>query len=297
MMSFGERITGYQARLELALDQWLPAAEHPPARLHDAMRYSVLGGGKRMRPLLIYATGEVLGVPAEMLDGPAAAVEMVHAYSLIHDDLPAMDDDDLRRNKPTCHKAYDEATAILAGDALQALAFHVLAADPAMQCEPSARLRMINQLAQAGGSLGMAGGQAIDLEAVGKALSLAELENMHIHKTGALIRASIMMVCDSQPFLDKGKSQALDQYAKRIGLAFQIQDDILDEEGDTLTLGKTQGSDRALNKPTFPSVLGMSESKERARELVEQASDALKPFGSKAESLRWLAWHIIDRSS
>lgn len=296
-MSFGERIPTYQARVEQALDRWLPPNDQPPTRLHEAMRYSSLNGGKRLRPLLIYASGEVLGISTERLDGPACAVEMVHAYSLVHDDLPAMDDDDLRRNRPTCHKAFDEATAILAGDALQALAFHVLATDETMSCEPVARLQMLNLLAEAGGSLGMAGGQAIDLEAVGKSLSVAELENMHIHKTGALIRASVLMACHSLPLLDNDKLQALDRYAKRVGLAFQIQDDILDEEGDTETLGKTQGSDRALNKPTFPSVLGMSDSKIRARELIEEAVDALKPFQDGAQSLTWLAWHIVDRQS
>ncbi len=296
-MSFGSRIPEYQARLETAMSRWLPAANHPPQRLHEAMRYSTLGGGKRLRPLLIYATGEVLGIPAMQLDGPATAVEMVHAYSLIHDDLPAMDDDDLRRNQPTCHKAYDEATAILAGDALQALAFHVLASDKDMQVEAAARLHMVNLLAEAGGSLGMAGGQAIDLDAVGQSLSLVELENMHIHKTGALIRASVLIGCYSKPLLDSDVLQALDRYAKRIGLAFQIQDDILDEESDTETLGKTQGSDRALNKPTFPSIIGMSESKERAKELIEEATEALKPLGEQAEALNWLAWHIIDRRS
>lgn len=296
-MSFGTRIPDYQRRIEQSLDRWLPLASHPPARLHEAMRYSALGGGKRLRPLLIYATGEVLGIPAEQLDGPATAVEMVHAYSLVHDDLPAMDDDDLRRNQPTCHRAFDEATAILAGDALQALAFHVLVADQGMQCDPGARLQMINLLAEGGGSLGMAGGQAIDLEAVGKTISLAELENMHIHKTGALIRASVLMASHSQSLLDNDKLTALDRYAKRIGLAFQIHDDILDEEGDTETLGKTQGSDQALNKPTFPSILGMSESKRRAKELVEEAIDALQLFGEQAQPLIWLAWHIIDRRS
>lgn len=293
-MSFGERIPDYQARLEAALERWLPAANHPPTRLHEAMRYSCFNGGKRLRPVLIYATGEVLDIPAQQLDGPAAAVEMVHAYSLVHDDLPAMDDDDLRRGKPTCHKAFDEATAILAGDALQALAFHVLGADNNIQCEPASRLRMLNLLAEASGSLGMAGGQAIDLDSVGERLSLAELENMHIHKTGALIRASVLMACHVKP-LETEKLQALDRYAKRVGLAFQIQDDILDEIGDTETLGKVQGADRALNKPTFPSILGLTESRERAEELVTEALDLLKPFGDKAKPLAWLAEHIINR--
>ncbi len=296
-MNYGDRLPAHMARVEAALDRWLPVAGHAPTRLHEAMRYASLNGGKRLRPVLIYTTGEVLGIPPERLDGPSVAVEMVHAYSLVHDDLPAMDDDDLRRNRPTCHRAFDEATAILAGDALQALAFHVLSTDPDMGCEPGPRLKMINLLAEASGSLGMAGGQAIDLDAVGKELSVAELENMHIHKTGALIRASVLMACHSLPLLDNEKLQALDRYAKRVGLAFQIQDDILDEEGDTATLGKSQGADRARGKPTFPSILGLTESKQRASELVDEAIEFLSPFGEDALPLSWLARHIIDRHS
>ncbi|HEV2213608.1 MAG TPA: polyprenyl synthetase family protein, partial [Gammaproteobacteria bacterium] len=199
MPSFRERVPEYTARIERVLDRWLPSADKPPQRLHQAMRYSVLGGGKRLRPLLIYAAGETLGVAPEKLDGPAAAVEIIHAYSLLHDDLPAMDDDDLRRGRPTCHKAFDEATAILAGDALQVLAFLILSEDPAMAAAPAQRVDMIRSVARASGSAGMAGGQAMDLAAAGKALDLAELELMHIHKTGALIRASILLAARSLP--------------------------------------------------------------------------------------------------
>ncbi len=294
---FATRIDQYQQRIESTLDDCLPDADIAPLQLHQAMRYSSLGGGKRLRPLLIYATGEVLGIDPGYLDGAAAAIELIHVYSLIHDDLPAMDDDDLRRNKPSCHKAFDEATAILAGDALQSLAFQVLAEDKCANVDPTARLEMLRCLAQASGSGGMAGGQAIDLDSVGKQLSLAELENMHIHKTGALIRASVLLASYCQNPQDSAERDALDRYAKRIGLAFQIHDDILDEEADTEIIGKPAGADRARNKPTFPSILGMSESKERAAELTETAIAALAPFGERAEPLVWLAQYITQRKS
>lgn len=296
-MSFQERIPGYSARIEKVLDRWLPAADKPPVRLHQAMRYAVLGGGKRLRPLLIYATGEALAVPAEHLDGPAAAVEIIHAYSLVHDDLPAMDNDDLRRGRPTCHKAFDVATAILAGDALQVLAFQILADDPGMQVPPAVRIAMIHTVAAASGSAGMAGGQAMDLAVAGKSLDIGELELMHIHKTGALIRASVLLAAQSLPGLAADKLTALDRYAKCVGLAFQIRDDILDVEGETVTLGKKAGADSALGKPNYPSVLGMEESKRRARELHEQALAALALFGAAAEPLAWLSEYIVSRES
>lgn len=289
------RVKALQARIEGVLDRWLPPAESNPERLHAAMRYSVLGGGKRIRPLLVYASGEAMGVALERLDGPAAAVELIHVYSLIHDDLPAMDDDDLRRGKPTCHKAFDEAMAILAGDAIQALAFHILAHDPAMTPEPAARLRMIDTLALAAGSRGMAGGQAIDLAAVGRQLSVAELENMHIHKTGALIRASALMGALSGTPTDAEALDRLDRFAKLVGLAFQIRDDILDVEGDTQTLGKTQGADQALNKPTYPSIIGLEASKEQAQSLYAEAIDSLAGFDARADLLRWIAGYIVTR--
>ncbi|HEY1991275.1 MAG TPA: farnesyl diphosphate synthase [Gammaproteobacteria bacterium] len=294
---FKERIPDYSARIEKVLDRWLPPAEKIPQRLHSAMRYAVLGGGKRLRPLLIYAAGEMLGLPAERLDGPAAAVEIIHAYSLIHDDLPAMDDDALRRGRPTCHIAFDEATAILAGDALQVLAFQILADDPAMAVTPAARVEMLKSVALASGSAGMAGGQAIDLAAAGRQLDLAELELMHIHKTGALIRASVLLAAQSVPGLDAAKLAALDRYAKCVGLAFQIQDDILDVEGETATLGKQTGADSARNKPTYPSILGLARSKERAAELRDQAVSALTPLGESAAPLKWLAEYIVSREN
>ena len=295
--SFKARIPEYCARIERVLDRWLPPADKRPERLHDAMRYAVLGGGKRLRPLLIYATGETLGLAPERLDGPAAAVEIIHAYSLIHDDLPAMDDDELRRGRPTCHLAYDEATAILAGDALQVLAFQILAEDPAMNVTPAARVEMLKSVSTASGSAGMAGGQAMDLAAAGKTLDLAELELMHIYKTGALIRASVMLGAQSAAGLAAEKFAALDHYAKCVGLAFQIRDDILDVEGETQTLGKKAGADSALNKPTFPSILGLEKSKRRALELKQDALDALAPFGEAAEPLKYLAEYIVSREN
>ena len=295
--SFKERIPDYAARIEKVLDRWLPPAEKIPQRLHSAMRYAVLGGGKRLRPLLIYATGETLGLAAGRLDGPAAAVEIIHAYSLIHDDLPAMDDDALRRGRPTCHIAFDEATAILAGDALQVLAFEILAQDPAMAVTPAARVEMLKSVAIASGSAGMAGGQAIDLAAAGRQLDLAELELMHIHKTGALIRASVLLAAQSVPGLEAAKFTALDRYAKCVGLAFQIQDDILDVEGETATLGKQAGADSARNKPTYPSILGLTESKQRAAQLRDEAVSALAPLGEAAAPLKWLAEYIVSREN
>ena len=256
-----------QDRVEKALDARLPPATQLPQKLHEAMRYTVLGGGKRMRPMLTYCTGKTLGIAPELLDGPACAVEFIHVYSLIHDDLPAMDDDDLRRGKATCHVAYDEATAILTGDALQTLAFQVLAHDPNITTSAEKRLQMIDALARASGSQGMVGGQAIDLESVGRTLTLPELENMHIHKTGALIRASVQLATLAIPDVQPDIAHKLDHYAKCIGLSFQVKDDILDEESDTATLGKTQGKDQDNDKPTYPALLGLQGAKEKAREL------------------------------
>lgn len=284
-----------QARAEKALDARLPAANRMPERLHQAMRYSVLGGGKRLRPMLVYATGLALDVALSSLDGPAAAVEFIHVYSLIHDDLPAMDDDDLRRGKPTCHRAFDEATAILAGDGLQALAFHVLASDPSIAVPAENRIAMIETLATASGSAGMVGGQAIDLESVGKALDLPSLENMHIRKTGALIRASVRLAALARVGLEPSRAEGLDHFAKCIGLAFQIQDDILDEESDTATLGKTQGKDRDHNKPNYPALLGLSGAKRKAQEMHQAALESLADFGAEAELLRRLSQFIIER--
>ncbi len=283
-------------RANEALERRLPDPAIAPMRLHEAMRYAVLNGGKRVRAVLVYAAGEALGLDSAGLDGPACAVELIHAYSLVHDDMPAMDDDDLRRGMPTCHRAFDEATALLAGDALQTLAFHVLAHDPRMLAGPAERVAMIEALAIASGSRGMAGGQAIDLAAVGQTLDLAQLENMHIHKTGALIRASVKLGALSSPDLVPEHLARLDHYAKCIGLAFQIQDDILDVEGDTATLGKQQGADQALNKPTYPALMGLSESKRRAADLHEQAIESVAQFGEAAATLRWLSEYIVSRT-
>jgi len=255
----------------------------------------VLDGGKRMRPMLTYCTGKTLGIAPEVLDGPACAVEFIHVYSLIHDDLPAMDDDDLRRGKATCHVAFDEATAILTGDALQALAFEILAHDPSITASTEGRLKMITTLARASGSQGMVGGQAIDLESVGTRLTLPELENMHIHKTGALIRASVNMATLAKADVDPVAATKLDHYAKCIGLSFQVKDDILDEESDTATLGKTQGKDKDNDKPTYPALLGLAGAKQKAKELHEQALDSLSMFDKEADLLRELSLYIIQR--
>ena len=291
-----EYLSFSQARVEKALEDRLPSDKLLPQKLHQAMRYSVLNGGKRMRPMLTYCTGMALGVPLEALDGPACAVEFIHVYSLIHDDLPAMDDDDLRRGKPTCHVAFDEATAILAGDALQALAFEMLAHDPTITATADGRLKMIVALTKASGSQGMVGGQAIDLQSVGTRLNLPELENMHIHKTGALIRVSVNMATLAKENVNPEVAIKLDHYAKCIGLSFQVKDDILDEESDTATLGKTQGKDKDNDKPTYPALLGLAGAKQKAQELHEKALESLTGFGEEADLLRDLSLYIIQRT-
>lgn len=291
-----EYLSFCQNRVEKALEDRLPSGQLLPQKLHQAMRYSVLNGGKRMRPMLAYCTGKTLGIDPEALDGPACAVEFIHVYSLIHDDLPAMDDDDLRRGKATCHVAFDEATAILAGDALQALAFEILAHDPSIMTTNEGRLKMIIALAKASGSQGMVGGQAIDLQSVGTRLNLPELENMHIHKTGALIRASVNMATLAKTDIDPNVATKLDHYAKCIGLSFQVKDDILDEESDTATLGKTQGKDKDNDKPTYPALLGLAGAKQKAQELHEKALDSLSIFGKEADLLRDLSLYIIQRT-
>jgi farnesyl diphosphate synthase len=293
---FESLVDSYQQRVDAALDHWLPEGTVNPMRLHQAMRYAVLAPGKRVRPILVYATAQALGIDLRKVDGAACAVEIIHAYSLIHDDLPAMDDDDLRRGRPTCHRQFDEATAILAGDALQALAFYIISHDPNMTSNPAARLTMIENLAMFSGSRGMAGGQAIDLESVGKSLNIAELETMHIHKTGALIRTCIQLSALSTDALGDERFKALDSYAKCIGLSFQVQDDILDVIGDTATLGKTQGSDSALNKPTFPSIIGLAASQEKAEELHRQALEALSIFAEEADVLRYISAWFVQRT-
>ncbi len=294
MSEFAAWMQGCQARMENVLSEWLPPASIAPQRLHEAMRYAVLGGGKRVRPLLAFAAGEVAGADVERVQHAAAAVELIHAYSLVHDDMPAMDDDALRRGKPTVHVEFDEATALLVGDALQSLAFDILAAQP-LANDAATQLNMLQLLAQAAGSRGMAGGQAIDLASVGKPLDLTELEFMHIHKTGALIRASVLLgaQCGSLP---EAAIAALDHYAKCIGLAFQVVDDVLDAEAPTATLGKTAGKDAANNKPTYVSLLGAARARELAQELRADAHAALADLGAPAARLRQLADFVVERT-
>ena len=296
LTGFPELLKSWQARMELALAQRLPDPHLVPARLHEAMRYSVLGGGKRIRPALVFATARTLGLTETEVESVACAIEFVHVYSLVHDDLPAMDDDDLRRGRPTCHKAFDEATAILTGDALQSLAFQVLACDPTLTASPATRLRLIELLGEASGTFGMAGGQAIDLAAQGRQLNIAEIEEMHARKTGALIRASVLMGATCVPSLESRLYQALAGFVDPIGLAFQIQDDLLDVLGDVTTLGKAVGADSERAKPTHPSVLGVTASQERVRLLHGQALQSLEPFGVRAEPLRALAGWLLARS-
>ncbi|MGA2862578.1 MAG: farnesyl diphosphate synthase, partial [Steroidobacteraceae bacterium] len=266
-----------------------------PAQLHTAMRYSVLGGGKRIRPALLFATALTLGLNEDEVEGAACAIELVHAYSLVHDDLPAMDNDDLRRGQPTCHKAFDEATAILVGDALQPLAFELLARDASLPASSSVRLQLVGLLAEASGSFGMAGGQAIDISAQGRTLDLAGIEQMHARKTGALIRASVLMAAECVPALDPRLKVALTSFASAIGLAFQIQDDLLDVIGETAVLGKTAGADQALAKPTYPAVAGVAASRACVSALHERALEALSPFGERAEPLRLLSDWLLAR--
>ena len=295
--SVASKLAGWQARAERELDARLPAASVTPPRLHEAMRYSVLGGGKRVRPVLVYATAEALRIVPEQVDAAACAVEFIHAYSLIHDDLPAMDDDDLRRGKPTCHKAFDEATAILAGDALQVLAFEILANDARLPPRAEQRLELVSLLAKASGTAGMAGGQAIDLAAVGRALRLAEVEEMHARKTGALIHASVMMAAACMSEESPLIHQALEAYAKNLGLAFQIQDDLLDVEGDSAVLGKATGADRERGKPTYPAIAGLDAARARLASLHDQARMALAPLGGHSSSLLQVSDWLLRRQN
>jgi farnesyl diphosphate synthase len=281
-------------RVEETLRRVLPAPEIAPQRLHQAMRYAVLGGGKRVRPLLAFAAGELADADPERVRIAAAAVELIHAYSLVHDDLPCMDDDVLRRGRPTCHVEYDEATALLVGDALQSLAFQLLG-EYRLADNVKTQLEMVRLLATASGSRGMAGGQAIDLESVGKSLTVPELEYMHIHKTGALIRASALLGAHCGSGLDEKALGHLDQFAKLIGLAFQVVDDTLDAESSTATLGKTAGKDAKNNKPTYVSAIGITRSRELARELRHNALAALEGFGERALRLQQLADFIVLR--
>ena len=280
--------------METALARLLPPAHVAPARLHEAMRYATLEGGKRVRPLLAFAAGEVSGAPAARLEIAAAAVEMIHAYSLVHDDLPCMDDDVLRRGKPTVHVEYDEATALLVGDALQSLAFQIIS-DGQLASDPQRQLEMARMLAAAAGSRGMAGGQQIDLEATGKAISLPELEFMHIHKTGALIRAAVMIGVACGQEVSAEEKNRLDKFSKAIGLAFQVVDDVLDYDASTATLGKTAGKDSKQGKPTYVSLIGLPQARELAQELRAEAHAALEGLGGRGRRLGELADFIVLR--
>ena len=283
-------IDAARSRSEHVLAAWLNRADGASASLDDAMRYSVLGTGKRLRPVLVYLAGRALGADDKALDTPAAAIEMIHAYSLVHDDLPAMDDDDLRRGRPTVHRAFDEPLAILAGDALQTLAFEALAS------RPHPRLgALITTLEQAAGRDGMAAGQAIDLGAVGAPMDLAALQAMHQHKTGALIRAAVRLGALVAVDASDPRIAALDHYAAAMGLAFQIHDDVLDITGDTQTLGKTSGADARRDKPTYPALLGVAQAQRRARDLLDEALAALEPLGEAGQPLTALARFMIDR--
>jgi len=302
-LTFADWMRQVQGGMEDVLDRFLPATSVVPARLHEAMRYTAMDGGKRVRPLLVYAAGDIFDTPRALLDRAAVAVEMIHVYSLVHDDMPCMDDDALRRGKPTVHVQYDEATALLVGDALQAQAFDTLSAPLEAELGKSdagvtaRQLRMVNLLAQAAGSVGMCGGQAIDLASVGMTLSLAELEQMHRLKTGALLRAAVLLGALGGKALSADESAALDEYARAIGLAFQVVDDILDATADSATLGKTAGKDAADNKPTYVSILGLAESQALAEKLRGNAHAALAPFGEKARRLRELADLIVQRKT
>lgn len=282
-------------RIDAVLDRALPLAGSEPGILVRAMRHAALGGGKRVRPLLVYAAGTALGAPLEALDAPACAVELVHAYSLVHDDLPAMDDDVLRRGQPTCHVLFGEAIAILAGDALHALAFELLSGNLAPRVAPAVRIEMARVLAHTCGIHGMAGGQVIDLASTGARLTPAELERMHAAKTGALIRASVRMGALAAGCSDAELFTALDRYGRAIGLAFQVRDDILDVEGETRTLGKTAGKDSAAAKPTYPSTIGLAASRRRLDDLIANAQQALAMLGERAALLRALAHYIVER--
>lgn len=291
-MDIRQQLSGYQTRVDQVLSQCIAQSSIDPT-LQEAMRYSLFNGGKRIRPALVYMTQQLFSDSIAIADSAAAAIECIHSYSLVHDDLPAMDDDDLRRGKPTCHIAFDEATAILAGDALQCLAFELIANDE--QLTAQTRIRLIQLLSSAAGHQGMVAGQAFDLRHVGQALTLEQLEAMHQHKTGALLRASVLMGAALSPEASADDVGMLDQYAQAIGLAFQVQDDILDIEGDSTTIGKPQGSDLEQDKPTYPALLGMQGAKAKLQQLHQQACSALQPFGSSADQLIALADFIVKR--
>jgi farnesyl diphosphate synthase len=294
LRQFADKTAACAERVAICLDRALPGADETPGRLHAAMRYAVLSGGKRIRPLLVYAAGECLGVDPQKLDVPATAIELIHAFSLVHDDLPAMDDDDLRRGQPTLHRQFDEATAILAADALQPLAFQVISSSTALQ--DSEKSAIISLVAEACGSRGMTGGQSIDLASEGQVLSAAALEEMYFLKTGALIRACIMSAGCLAGVLSARKTSALDLFSRDIGLAFQIRDDILDVAGETEIIGKRAGADQRMSKATWPALFGLEEARRRCDQLLDAGTEKLAVFGDDAEPLHSLAAYIVERS-
>jgi farnesyl diphosphate synthase len=294
MTDFAAWSRAVQTRMEAALGLALPAEAIAPGKLHGAMRYVTLGGGKRVRPMLAFAAGEAVAADPSRVEAAACAVEMIHVYSLTHDDLPCMDDDDLRRGKPTCHRQYDEATALLVGDALQSQAFTVLA-DPGLGLDPAVQVEMLAILARAAGSRGMCGGQAVDLDSTGKRLELAELEFMHIHKTGALIQAAVLLGALAGGALAAERRQRLEHYARCVGLAFQVMDDVLDAETDTATLGKTAGKDAAQGKATYLTLMSTREARAYAQELMDEALAALVPFGAQSARLADIARFVVER--
>jgi geranylgeranyl pyrophosphate synthase len=293
--AFENRIAHYTERVAQKLDSVLPPVTQSPRKLHKAMRYAIFNGGKRVRPLLVYAAGECLQIPEATLDSPAAAIELIHAFSLVHDDLPAMDDDDLRRGKPTLHRKYDEATAILAADALQPLAFSVLADTP--ETSARSRSRLVKLVADACGSVGMTGGQSLDLAAEGRNLSAEAIEHMYAMKTGALIHASVLTAALINESIPAEQLSAIDAFGRTIGVAFQIKDDILDVEGETEVIGKPAGSDEKLKKATYPGLIGIEQARKRCDELLVSATEKLDALGDDAASLRWLARFIVERSN
>jgi len=295
MGSFENRIEGYIDKVDNYLNITLPKINIPPVKLHEAMHYAVMNGGKRIRPLLVYASGEALEIDAENLTPAAAAIELLHCFSLVHDDLPSMDDDQLRRGQPSVHVAFNEATAILAADALQSLAFHILAVDPIYQHQENIPANLIALLAQASGTNGMSGGQALDLNAEGKTLDQAELEHIYRLKTGKLLRACVISAVCLTPLINLDKNQSLERFIDSIGLAFQIKDDILDVEGQTKRIGKPKGSDESKAKATYPSLFGLEASKQRIKELLTEGLGLLEPFGKSAEGLRHLAVMMVQR--
>jgi farnesyl diphosphate synthase len=297
MTDFAAWSRSVQAQTEAALERWLPAETLAPIKLHQAMRYVALGGGKRVRPMLAFAAGKAIGAAPAAVEAAACAVELIHVYSLTHDDLPCMDDDDLRRGKPTCHVQFDEATAMLVGDALQSLAFEVLAspATAPPSAHAAAQLEMLQILAKASGSRGMCGGQAVDLDSTGKALELAELEFMHIHKTGALIQAAVLLGGLSGGPLSQENRTHLERYARCLGLAFQVMDDVLDAETDTATLGKTAGKDAAQGKATYLTLMSSKDARTYAEELMQEALDSIALFGSRGQRLAEIAHFVVAR--